>query len=190
MNTPTKITLVRICLIPIFVAVFLIDAIPYGKFIALAVFAVASATDWLDGHLARKYNQVTDLGKFLDTTADKLLVTAAMILILLPSKDSVFLIPLVVMAVVIISRELIMLGFRALAASKGTVLSSGWLGKIKAALQMVALIILIPCADIVPLSATVADIVFYIGFGLLGVAALLGIISMIEYLVRNREVFK
>ena len=62
MNTPTKITIFRICLIPVFVSVFLIDAIPYGKFIALGVFMIAAVTDWLDGYLARKNDLVTDLG--------------------------------------------------------------------------------------------------------------------------------
>ena len=81
MNLPTKITLIRIFLIPLFVAIYLIDAIPYNTFIATGIFIVASMTDWLDGYLARKNNMVTDLGKFLDPIADKVLVSTALVII-------------------------------------------------------------------------------------------------------------
>ena len=189
MNTPTKITLVRICLIPVFVAVFLIDAIPYGKFIALGIFFFSSITDWLDGYLARKNNLVTDLGKFLDPIADKLLVTAALILVLLYPLDG-FLIPLVVFAITIIARELIISGFRIVASSKNIVIAADKLGKIKTFLQMSALLLLIPFADIAALNETAATIIFYIGFGLLCAATLMTVVSVVNYIVKNREVLK
>ncbi len=189
MNTPTKITLVRICLIPVFVAVFLIYAIPYGKFISLGIFAIASLTDWLDGYLARKNNLVTDLGKFLDPIADKLLVTAALILVLLDPLDG-FLIPLAVFAITIIARELIISGFRIVASSKNIVIAADKLGKIKTVLQMSALLLLIPYGDISALHETAAAIIFYIGFGLLCAATLMTVVSVINYIVKNREVLR
>lgn len=189
MNTPTKITIFRICLIPVFVSVFLIDAIPYGKFIALGVFLIAAATDWLDGYLARKNNLVTDLGKFLDPIADKLLVTSALILVILQTKEG-YAVALAVLAIVIIARELMVSGFRIIASSKSVILAADGLGKIKTVLQMVSIIFLLPYADIVLLNETAGNIIFYIGFGLLCAAGLMTVISGINYVVKNREVLK
>lgn len=189
MNTPTKITLIRICLIPIFVAVFFIDAIPFGKFIALGIFALASLSDWLDGYLARKNNLVTDLGKFLDPIADKLLVTSALILVILDPLEG-FQLTMAVLAIVIIARELIVSGFRIVASSKNVVIAADKLGKIKTVLQMTALILLIPFGDIAKLSVQAAEIIFYMGFGLLCAATLMTIVSVINYIVKNRDVLK
>ena len=189
MNTPTKITLVRICLIPFFVAFFLIDAMPYGKFIALGIFALASLTDWLDGYLARKNNLVTDLGKFLDPIADKLLVTSALILVILDPLEG-FQVTMAVLAIVIIARELIVSGFRIVASSKNVVIAADKLGKIKTVLQMAALLLLIPYGDIKVLSSQAAEIVFYIGFGLLCAATHMTVVSVVNYIVKNREVLK
>lgn len=189
MNTPTKITLARICMIPVFVALFLIDAIPYGKFIATFIFIIASLTDWLDGYIARKYNLVTDLGKFLDPIADKLLVTSALILIILKA-DGIYCTLLAVFAIVIISRELIVSGLRIIASSKSIVLAADKLGKIKTVLQIVALVLLLPYADIFALSAQIGNIIFYVGLGFLSAATLMTVISGVNYLIKNREVFK
>lgn len=189
MNLPTKITLVRICLIPVFVTVFLLDVIPYGKFIATFVFMIASLTDWLDGYLARKNNLVTDLGKFLDPIADKLLVTAALILIILEA-DGVFATVLAIFAIVIISRELIVSGLRIIASSKSVVLAADKLGKIKTVLQILALLLLLPFADISALSASAGNIVFYVGLGFLSAAVLMTVVSGVNYIVKNREVLK
>ena len=102
-------------LIPFFVACFLI-AFPYHEFVATALFVIASVTDWLDGHLARKYNQVTTLGKFLDPVADKLLVCSALVLAATIGNDFTY--AVVVAAIVIIARELIITCFRTIAATK------------------------------------------------------------------------
>lgn len=190
MNTPTKITIARICLIPVFVTVFLLEVIPYGKFIATFVFIIAALTDWLDGYLARKYDLVTDLGKFLDPIADKLLVTAALILIILQAPTRAMAVVLAVAAILIISRELIVSGFRIIASSKSVVLAADKLGKLKTVLQIIALILLLPFTDISALSSDVGIIVFYFGLGFLSAAALMTVISGINYIVKNREVLK
>ena len=189
MNLPTKLTVTRIVLIPIFVAVFLIDSIPYGKFIALGIFIIASFTDWLDGYIARKYNLVTDLGKCLDSIADKLLVNAALILIILKTVPE-FQIAITAITILMIAREFIISGLRIMAGFKGYVLAADKLGKVKAALQMIAIVFLLPYSDIIPLHAFAAETVFYIGFGLLCISAIMAIISGINYIVKNREVLK
>lgn len=103
MNLPTKITVARLVLIPIFVALYLIN-FPYHEFIATGIFIVASLTDWLDGHLARKYNLVTDLGKFLDPVADKVLVASALILVATIG-EGVLQTCIIVASIVILARE-------------------------------------------------------------------------------------
>ena len=136
MNLPNKISLARICLIPIFLIVLMIDTIPYRDIWAAVIFAVASLTDGIDGHIARKYNLITDFGKFLDPLADKLLVSTALICFVELGRMSAW------MAVVIIAREFIVTGLRSVAASKGVILAAIMTGKIKTCTQIAACLIM------------------------------------------------
>lgn len=175
MNLPNRLTLLRIILIPFFVFFLLTSVcIPGKKYIALGIFAVASLTDLIDGKIARKYNLVTNFGKFMDPIADKLLVSSALVafveLGLLPAW----------IVIIIIAREFIISGFRLVASDAGIVLAAGWWGKFKTAFQMVMCILLIINFD-----NKVMDIVENV-FIYLSLATT--IISMIDYLVRNRKV--
>ncbi len=129
MNTANKITISRMLLIPIFMIV-LMSGIPYGDIAAMIIFAVASLTDGIDGHIARKYNQITDFGKFLDPLADKLLIATALICFVELGRMPAW------MAVIIIAREFIVTGLRSIAASKGVVIAAIMTGKIKTCIQI------------------------------------------------------
>ena len=174
-NIPNKLTMIRVILIPFFIVFMLWDAVPYGEYIAAAVFILACITDFFDGYLARKYNETTTFGKFMDPLADKLLVSAALIC-LCGSKIPVWIV------IIIISRELFISGFRTLAADQGIVLAAGWWGKFKTTFQMIMIIVLI--LDI-PLKAF--DI---IGWILIWISLALTIISMIDYVAKNIQVLK
>jgi len=190
MNLPTKITIVRILLIPAFVSFFfLCDYVPYNRLIAAGVFSVAAFTDWVDGFLARKLNQITDLGKFLDPIADKLLVMCALLAILACQRED-FQVTMAVMAMIILSREFIVSAFRIIAAGKDIKLAADRLGKIKTVLQMAALLILIPMSDIIYITSSSGDAVEIFGIILLGGATVMTVISGINYIVRNREVLR
>lgn len=201
MNIPTKLTVLRIILVPVFLTfVFLEVGVLslFNNFIALFVFCAASFTDYLDGHLARKWSQVTDLGKLLDSTADKILVGSALMiqiystallfagrLIALP-----FLICITLFTVIIICRELFISVFRAMAASNGVIIAADMAGKVKTVVQMAALILLLAVPDIIVLAALAGEIVFYIGFGILAIGTVLAVISCINYVVKNPGVMK
>ena len=194
MNLPTKLTVIRICLIPVFVVLFFVQ-FPYHAFVATGVFILACLTDFLDGYLARKRNEVTDLGKFLDPIADKMLVACALIAII-TLFDGLWQMGVAVCAMIILSRELMVSGFRIVAASKNVVLAADIFGKIKTVLQMCALIILIPLADIeaciisAGASGVIFTVIWYIGLILLALSTIMAIVSGINYLVKNRQVFK
>lgn len=175
MNLPNKLTVFRILCIPLFVVFMLVDTIPYNNYIAVGIFIVASLTDMLDGKIARKYNLVTNFGKFMDPLADKLLVSAAFICLSgtkIPSW----------VVIIIISRELFISGFRTLAADQGIVLAAGWWGKFKTAFQMIMIIVLI-----LNIQNQIFDI---IGWALIWISLALTIISMIDYVVKNIQVLK
>ncbi len=176
MNLPNKLTILRVLLIPFFLVALLWDAVPYGKWIALGIFAIASLTDMLDGMIARKYNLITNFGKFMDPLADKLLVSAAMIAFVemnrLPSW----------VVIVIISREFIISGFRLVAADAGIVIAAGYLGKIKTVIQMIMICVLI---------ANFGGYVFYIiEQVLIYLALILTVVSLIDYLIKNKKVLQ
>ncbi len=188
-NIPTKLTIMRIVLIPVFVAIYLID-FPYNGFAALAIFIIASFTDFLDGHLARKWNQVTSLGKFLDPIADKMLVMCALVCVLVGySMGNVFSILTAVFLMVIESRELMVSCFRIIAASKGLTLAADKWGKAKTVCQMIALIVLLPIKSLLDLAdKNIIGIIYYIGFALLALSTVLTIISGMNYVLKNRRV--
>ncbi len=186
MNLPNKLTILRLIMIPLFVVVFYVTAIPYNYLISAAIFALAAFTDFLDGHIARKYNIVTDLGKFLDPIADKVLVSTALIIMLVPFSGDVILPWYGGIAVaVILARELIISGFRMVAASKGAVLAADKAGKIKTFVQDVAIIILLAGASV---NYGLYSVMNVIGLCTLGIATVLTIISGTECLIKNRAV--
>ena len=139
MNVPNRLTILRVAMIPLFVIAMLWQQLPYSDYIAGGLFIAACITDFFDGYLARKYNQVTTFGKFMDPLADKLLVCAALICFLADPQTNM---PAWVV-IIIISREFIISGFRLVAAEKGVTIAASYWGKFKTASQMVMIILLI-----------------------------------------------
>ncbi len=190
MNLPNKLTLLRVLMIPLFMGVLLLAPYPWGPLVGAAVYAIASATDALDGNLARKNNQVTDFGKFLDPLADKMLVITA--LVLLQHMDLIH----PVVTVIIIARELMVTSIRLIAASSaGKVIAAGWWGKAKTVTQMVATLLLMVEPVLlgeweyglglpVLTGATAATTAIF-GTVMIYIATLLTIISGMEYLIQN-----
>ncbi|KIR01679.1 CDP-diacylglycerol--glycerol-3-phosphate 3-phosphatidyltransferase [Lachnospiraceae bacterium TWA4] len=172
-NIPNILTCIRVILIPFFVYFLMYTEL---KYVALGVFIVASLTDFLDGHLARKYQLVSNFGKFMDPLADKLLVCTALIcfteLKLLPSW----------MVIIIISREFIISGFRLLAVEQGVVIAANYWGKIKTNCQMIMIVLLIG-----QFPGTVFDILEQI---FIWAALIMTVVSLITYLYQNKQVLK
>ena len=177
MNFPNKLTLFRVVLIPFFVFFLLAPYFEeYGNYIAVAIFIVASITDFLDGKIARKYNLVTNFGKFMDPLADKLLVCSALICLI-----QLELIPAWVV-IIIIAREFIISGFRLVASDNGVVIAASYWGKFKTAFQMLTVIVLI---------LNIPNKVFTIlGTVLIYVSLALTVISLIDYIAKNKDVLK
>ena len=176
MNLPNKLTLLRVLLIPFFVAFLLVPGIPYGNYIAVAIFIIASLTDLLDGKIARKYNLVTNFGKFMDPLADKLLVCAALICLVASEQLAAWIV------IIIISREFIISGFRLIAADNDIVIAASYWGKFKTTFQMVMIIVLL-----LDLPYALWDI---LGIVLTYISLALTIISLIDYLYKNKDVLK
>ena len=174
MNLPNKLTMFRVILIPVFVVFMLVDITSYDKWIALAIFIIASLTDLLDGKIARKYNLVTNFGKFMDPLADKLLVCSALICLVALNKIPAW------MVIVIIAREFIISGFRLIAADNGVVIAASYWGKFKTTFQMVMICLMI--ADIAAISVLTAVVMW--------VAVVLTVVSLVDYLVKNKDVMK
>ena len=185
MNLPNRITLSRICLIPVFAVIFFLDVIPYNYFIAAVVFVVAACTDFLDGHIARKRGLVTNLGKFLDPIADKMLPQ----ILLVAWQGDWVLVTAGVCVAVILARELIVSGFRMVAASTGLVLAADKIGKVKTTFQDIAIAFLLAGADFFGLGKA-SEVICAIGLVCLGIATVLTVWSGISYIVRNRQVLQ
>ena len=185
LNLPTKITLIRIALIPIMVIVYYLSMIPYRSLIAGIIFVVAAGTDFLDGYLARKNNQVTNLGKFLDPIADKVLIMTA--LFLLVESHTIPVLFGAVSGIIILARELIVTGFRQIAAANQVVIAADMTGKVKAVFQDIALAFFFLLADL-PQDAAFTCIFAWICYILLGIAVVLTIVSGVNYIVRNKQV--
>lgn len=188
MNLPNKLTLIRILMIPVFTALYFISAIPYNYTLSAVVFALAAFTDFLDGYFARKYKLVTNLGKFLDPIADKVLVSTALIIMLVVAPQGQVILPFygAIAVAIILARELIVSGFRMVAASKGAVIAADWSGKIKTFVTDIAIIVLLIGADFCGLYG----VINIIGLVLLGVSTLLTIVSGTECIVKNVSVLK
>ena len=179
MNLPNKLTIFRVILIPFFVAFLLVPYLYencFGTYIALAIFCIASFTDLLDGKIARKYNLVTDFGKFMDPLADKLLVCSAMICLIQTGQ-----LPAVIV-IIIIAREFIISGFRLIASDNGVIIAANMWGKVKTVFQMAMIILMLLNLEFTWYKI-VTDIVMYI-------ALALTVISLITYIAQNKNVLK
>lgn len=174
MNLPNKLTVLRVCMVPVFVIFMLWDGLgDAGKYIAAVLFILASMTDWFDGYLARKNNLVTDFGKFMDPIADKLLVCSAMICLVEKSALAAWVV------IVIIGREFVISGFRLVASDKGIVIAASYWGKFKTVFQMMMVIVLI--LNFGGVFDTIADVLVIISL-------VLTIISLVDYVYKNRSV--
>lgn len=174
MNLPNKLTVLRVLMIPFFVVFMLTDlGGASGKWIALAIFIIASLTDLLDGKIARKYNLVTNFGKFMDPLADKLLVSSAMICLVENGKLAAWIV------IIIISREFIISGFRLVASDNGIVIAASYWGKFKTTFQMLMIVVLI---------MDLGGVCDMIGTVLIWAALALTIISLVDYIAKNKEV--
>lgn len=196
MNLPNKLTISRMLMIPVFIALFYVHFTGH-YFVSLAVFAIAGFTDMLDGMIARKYNLVTNLGKFLDPIADKVLVLSAFVVLL--TRPEIFNANLGSWAIivagcgvaVILAREIIISGFRMVAADSGIVIAADKVGKFKTVFQDVAIAVLLLSAGISELTSHVVAKNFnYMGLCLFAVAVALTVISGVNYIVKNSEVLK
>ena len=174
MNLPNKLTILRVILIPFFVVFMLFDITGAAdKWIALVIFCVASLTDMLDGKIARKYNLVTNFGKFMDPLADKLLVCTALIWLTSMNRLNV------IVVLVIIAREFIISGFRLVASDNGIVIAASYWGKFKTVSQMALIIVLI---------MDLGGVWNVVGTVLTWVALLLTVVSLIDYIAKNKQV--
>lgn len=174
MNLPNKLTILRVIMIPFFVAALLYDggANQNMRYVAAALFIIASLTDMLDGKIARKYNLVTNFGKFMDPLADKLLVCSALICMIELRELPAW------MVIIIISREFIISGFRLVASDNGVVIAASYWGKFKTTFQMIGVVLLI---FNIPVLSTLTTIIVWI-------ALALTIISLVDYIVKNAGV--
>ena len=170
MTTASKITLIRVAFIPVFMVLMYLSAGQSNlwMWISLAVFIIASLTDYVDGHIARKYNQVSDFGKFLDPLADKLLTIAAMVMFCEWGNFPAWAL------MIVLTREFAVTGLRLVAVGKGNVIAAGWSGKVKTASTMIGLCVLMTF----PTSALIAWIV-------VAVIVLTTVYSGMEYFIQN-----
>ena len=176
MYLPNKLTLLRICLIPVFV-ILMLSQVSNFFLISCIIFIIASITDFLDGKIARKYNLVTDFGKFMDPLADKLLVLSALICMIEYDLVAGW------MVIIIVARELTVSILRAIAADNGKVIAASGGGKIKTTSQMIAIILLLIGANY-----SNSQIVF-VGTIAMYIATIFTLYSGIDYLYKNRELF-
>ena len=176
MNLPNKLTLLRVVMVPFFVFFLLADLGKTGDWIALVLFCAASFTDYLDGHIARKYHLVTNFGKFMDPLADKLLVGSAAICLIQLGRIPAWVV------VILIGREFVISGFRLIAAEKGTVIAASYWGKTKTVCQMVMTICLILHLEMGAWHV-LEQILIY-------ASTALTIISLVDYIAKNKDVLK
>ncbi len=176
MNLPNKLTTARVIMIPFFLVFLMTNFFEGSNYVALAIFIIASLTDMLDGKIARKYNLVTNFGKFMDPLADKLLVCSAMIAFI-----ELGLMPAWIV-IIIIAREFIISGFRLIAAEKNVVIAAGMSGKIKTTVQMIMCCLLIARLPF--------GFMRYVEQVFIYAALVLTVYSLIVYLVQNKNILK
>ena len=170
MNTANKLTMLRVIMIPVFLAALYVE-FPFHFIVALAIFILASITDFIDGYIARHFNQITDFGKFMDPLADKLLVTSAMLWFVEVGQMPAWAL------LIVIAREFAVSGLRMVAAPKGIVIAAAWSGKIKTASTMVCI-----CLMLLPIPAILNAVC-------VAVILVTTIWSGVEYFIKNRSVF-
>lgn len=182
MNTANKITLLRVLLVPFFM-VFLMMPSSACHWIALAIFIIASATDGIDGYIARKYNQITTFGKFVDPLADKMLTTAAFVVFVADGRVAPWAL------FIIMAREFIVSGVRLLAVGEGKVIAASFWGKLKTVMHMVAIIaaIVLNEATFIPAHDTIAQPIIDV---LMWITVALTVFSGIDYLIKNRNLME
>ena len=174
MNLPNKLTTLRMILVPVFIVVYLMGY----HYASAVIFIIASLTDFLDGHLARKYHLITNFGKIMDPLADKLLVTSALVCMVQTGVVAGW------MVIVILAREFAITGLRSVAASEGVVIAAAWSGKVKTVTQMIAIIFLL--IENWPFSLVglpFADIMLW-------VAVIMSVYSGVEYIYKSRSLFQ
>lgn len=190
MNLPNKLSLLRIIFVPIIMLIYLTNFIPAKELVVTVIFLFAIFTDFLDGYIARKYNLVTDLGKFLDPIADKLLVTISLLLLVV---DKTIISPFgVIVIFILLTRDFIVGTLRQMVALKGTALSADKLGKFKTLITDIAIALLFIVSYNNTNNAILGTgklILNITSFSLLFVAMLLTIISGINYITKNKKVF-
>ena len=192
MNLPNKLSLTRIILIPFIVLFYLLAPIfVWGKLIALVLFVLGVYTDNLDGRIARKYNLITNLGKFLDSIADKMIVVVGFILIVI---DKTIMHPYGEIAlIIIVCREFIVSALRQLGAANNIIIVADMWGKVKAAIQFVVIMYFMLYSfliEVITFSYTVNVCILVVGYVLLAITVVLTVLSCIHYLVKNKQVFK
>ena len=196
MNLPNKLTISRVVMIPVFILFFYLNFTAH-YFVALAVFAIASLTDMLDGMIARKYNLVTNLGKFLDPIADKVLVLSGFVVLL--TVPEIFTANLGSWAIIvagcgvaaILAREIIVSGFRMVAAKAEIVIAADKIGKYKTVTQDICIVVLLIGAGVCELTGHITgEIINYIGLGFFALSVILTVVSGINYIIKNIEVLK
>lgn len=181
MNTPNKLTVLRMILVPFFMAFMMIDVTNITfVIIGLILFIIASITDAVDGHIARKYNLITDFGKFMDPLADKMLTTAAFLVLMHHGRASA------VAVMLILTREFIVSGIRLVAAGGGKVIAASWWGKMKTIFQMVAIIVAILL--FLPIFPETASVL--ITNVLVWVSSIITVVSGYDYVAKNINLIK
>lgn len=180
MNLPNKLTILRMLLVPVFMFLLLSEGITM-HFVALVVFCIASLTDALDGHIARKHNLITNFGKFMDPLADKVLTTAAFLIFMQQGLIGS------VAIMIILVREFVVSGIRLVAAGNGNVIAASFWGKFKTVSQMVAIILTILLMNI---SAIPVGISTAISITLIWISIAFTVISGLEYLIKNIKIFE
>ncbi len=184
MNTPNKLTILRMVMVPFFLLFLLVESIPFHGLWALIVFAAASITDALDGHIARSRNLITDFGKFLDPVADKVLTFSALIAFIeLGCASSVA-------VVIMMAREFLVSSLRMVAAGNGTVIAAGKLGKLKTAVTMVSIVAVLACLALMDFGLLSAGFpVETVSNVLVWISTAITVVSGAEYLWVNRAQF-
>lgn len=175
-NLPNRLTMLRVILIPVFLLVLFLAPAPMNRYVAVAIFIVASLTDFLDGYLARKWNLVSNFGKFMDPLADKLLVMAALVSMVQLGDLASWVV------IIILAREFAITGFRTLAMEANIVMAASWWGKVKTTVQMLMIIVVLlelPFAGV-----TIVEKL------LIGLAVFFTILSGVDYIMKNKQVLK
>lgn len=180
MNLPNKLSMLRICMIPFFVAFAMMGAF-WAQLLAVIIYIVACITDALDGHIARSQGLVTNFGKFMDPIADKLLVMSALIILVSQRRMPAW------VCILMLAREFLISGFRLVAAETGKVIAAGKLGKLKTIFQMISTIALLLFVPVNGSAAILGNFGIIVSNILMYIALVLTVVSGVDYILRNRD---